>query len=83
MTIRGLDAWLTRDPYADHGGSALVGKPRAVVSKADHVCMACYGPIKAGTRHEMTACIGEEGLFVSPMRTHLTGECSDPSEDFF
>ena len=54
---------------------------RTVRSARAHQCESCWGPIPAWQRHEMIAQIDDEGLFTTPLRLHLKGECTYPEEE--
>ena len=79
---------ISSDPAADwdrycrsQEGPMPVGKGRTVRSARAHQCESCWGPIPAWQRHEMIAQIDDEGLFTTPLRLHLKGECTYPEEE--
>lgn len=60
----------------DMEGPQPVGERRKVKSRKEQRCESCYDVIPAGTLHFMQPTVsGDDGLFISPMRLHLDGEC--------
>lgn len=67
---------------ASQEGPLPVGPSRIVRSKQEQRCDSCYGVIPAGTQHEMQAQLDEEGLFMTPLRLHLQGQCEQFNEEY-
>jgi hypothetical protein len=59
-----------------------VGEPRIARSKKEHYCEACAGVIPAGASHMMQSYVSDVGLFISPERTHLRGQCLPVETDW-
>lgn len=79
---------LSPDPAADwdrycrdQEAPQPAGEPHKVRSKQDHICESCWNKIPAGTQHLMQPMVNDVGLFCSPLRLHLDGECQYPPEE--
>ena len=57
-----------------------VGSPRTVRSAKPQHCASCYGRIEVGQPHQLQPMLNDVGLFCSPMRLHLDGQCTQPDD---